>query len=215
MTQNTFGVELPLSRQPGAWDQPLDFKSVVIRLYEDIALPHSLRRYPATSNRRGDQLSQPLFDHRPSKPRMQIQPQNSLQLSNTLLFSLKAAPMQKRRLMIRFLKTLARYITSRHCHSTDNRSGRSNPAYRQEHPTMRNKFPTRLSNREYEQDTHTRREIIRDWRRARKALRRYDGRVKAKLQSHWRRNRQQSDNPRHLISLIHRYDNGNLQIYLD
>src|SRR5690606_2096224 len=117
MTQNTFGVELPLSRQPGAWDQPLDFKSVVIRLYEDIALPHSLRRYPATSNRRGDQLFHLLFDHRPSKPRMQIQPQNSLQLSNTLLFLLKAAPMQKRRLMIRFLKTLARYITSRHCHS--------------------------------------------------------------------------------------------------
>src|SRR5690625_4364901 len=117
MRQNTLGVELPLSRQLGAWDQPLDFKSIVIRLYGDIALPHSLRRHTATSNRRGDQLSQPLFDHRPSKPRMQIQPQNSLQLSNTLLFSLKAAPMQKRRLMIRFLNTLACYITSRHCHS--------------------------------------------------------------------------------------------------
>lgn len=76
---------------------------------------------------------------------------------------------------------------------------------------MKNKFPESLWGREYGQAPHKRRQLVRDWRRARKALRRYDGRVKAKLQSHWRRNRQQSNNPRHLISLIHRYDNGNLQ----
>ncbi|CAM5208413.1 hypothetical protein OURE66S_03602 [Oligella ureolytica] len=65
---------------------------------------------------------------------------------------------------------------------------------------------------EFGPEDYKRRQVIRDWRRARKALRRYNGRVKAKLQSHWRGNRQQSDNPRHLISLIHRYDNGNLQV---
>jgi len=58
---------------------------------------------------------------------------------------------------------------------------------------MRNTFPQRLCGREYGQKTHQRRQVIRDWRRARKALRRYDGRVKAKLQSFWHRNRQQCD----------------------
>lgn len=52
--------------------------------------------------------------------------------------------------------------------------------------------------------------LSKDWRRANRTLRRYSGPLRANLVAHWKSSGNAGD-PRHFLSLIHRFDNGKLK----